>query len=69
MYPELTSQHAQYIQATLKAWHDGTTWGDDPHSQIMPSIAQKLSADDIAALASYVEGLHSTENQPAAASP
>ena len=69
MYPELTSQHAQYIQATLKAWHDGTTWGDDPHSQIMPSIAQKLSADDIAALASYVEGLHSTENQPGAASP
>ena len=69
MYPELTSQHAQYIQATLKAWHDGTSWGDDPHSQIMPSIAQKLSADDIAALASYVEGLHSTENQPAAASP
>jgi cytochrome c553 len=69
MYPELTSQHAQYIQATLKAWHDGTTWGDDAHSQIMPSIAQKLNADDIAALASYVEGLHNADNQPPAASP
>jgi len=69
MYPELTSQHAQYIQATLKAWHDGTTWGDDAHSQIMPSIAQKLSADDIAALASYVEGLHNADHQPPAASP
>ena len=69
MYPELTSQHAQYIQATLKAWHDGTSWGDDPHSQIMPSIAQKLDADDIAALASYIEGLHSADNQPAAATP
>jgi cytochrome c553 len=69
MYPELTSQHAQYIQATLKAWHDGATWGKDAHSQIMPSIAQKLNTDDIAALASYVEGLHSTENQPAATSP
>ena len=69
MYPELTSQHAQYIQSTLKAWHDGATWGKDAHSQIMPSIAQKLSTDDIAALASYVEGLHSADNQPPAASP
>jgi cytochrome c553 len=69
MYPELTSQHAQYIQATLKAWHDGTSWGDDAHSQIMPSIAKKLDDSDIAALASYVEGLHSTENEPATATP
>lgn len=69
MYPELTSQHAQYIQATLKSWHDGTTWGDDAHAQIMPSIAKKLDTDDIAALASYIEGLHSADNQPAAATP
>jgi len=66
MYPQLTSQHAQYIQATLKAWHDGTTWGDDAHSQIMPTIAKKLDADDIAALSSYIEGLHSADTQPAA---
>ncbi|MEP6896975.1 MAG: c-type cytochrome, partial [Rhodanobacter sp.] len=65
MYPELTSQHAQYLQATLKAWHDGTSWGDDAHSQIMPSIAKKLEPGDIAALASYIEGLHSAENPPA----
>jgi cytochrome c553 len=68
MYPELTSQHAQYIEATLKSWHDGTSWGDDAHSQIMPSIAKKLEASDIAALASYIEGLHSTES-PSAATP
>ena len=61
MYPQLTSQHAQYIEATLKAWHDGTTWGDDAHAQIMPGIAKKLDAKDIAALASYVEGLHAAE--------
>ena len=66
MYPQLTSQHAQYIQATLKAWHDGTTWGDDAHAQIMPTIAKKLDADDIAALSSYIEGLHSADTQPAA---
>ena len=69
MYPHLASQHAQYIQATLKAWHDGTTWGNDAHAQIMPSIAQKLDTDDIAALASYIEGLHSADNQPATAAP
>jgi cytochrome c553 len=67
MYPHLASQHAQYIQATLKAWHDGTSWGDDPHSQIMPAIAQKLDSNDIAALASYIEGLHSAEAPAATA--
>ena len=63
MYPQLTSQHAEYIEATLKAWHDGTTWGDDAQAQIMPAIAQKLSAEDIAALASYIEGLHAADGQ------
>lgn len=66
MYPQLTSQHAQYIEATLKSWHDGTTWGDDAHAQIMPAIAKQLTPDDIAALASYIEGLHSADSQPAA---
>ena len=69
MYPQLTSQHAQYIEATLKAWHDGTTWGDDAHSQIMPAIAKNLDAKDISALASYIEGLHSADAKPAAATP
>ncbi|WP_430391501.1 c-type cytochrome [Dyella sp. 20L07] len=61
MYPQLTSQHAQYIEATLKAWHDGTTWGDDAHAQIMPGIAKKLDDKDIAAVASYIEGLHAPD--------
>jgi cytochrome c553 len=61
MYPQLTSQHANYIQATLKSWHDGTTWGTDAHAKIMPAIAQKLNDKDIAALASYIEGLHTAE--------
>jgi cytochrome c553 len=66
MYPQLTSQHAQYIQATLKAWHDGTTWGTDAQAKIMPAIAQKLDASDIAALASYIEGLHPADGAEAA---
>ncbi|UGB38315.1 c-type cytochrome [Frateuria soli] len=68
-YPQLTSQHAQYVEKTLKAWHDGTTWGEDAQSRIMPAIAKKLDDKDIAALSSYVEGLHVNEaagpNQPA----
>ncbi len=69
MYPQLTAQHAQYVQAKLKAWHDGASWGDDAHAQIMPAIAQKLDANDIAALASYVEGLHSAVAPAAPATP
>lgn len=69
MYPHLAGQHAQYIEATLKAWHDGDSWGTDAYSQIMPTIAKKLDANDIAALASYIEGLHGTDGQPAAATP
>jgi cytochrome c553 len=67
MYPQLAGQHAQYVEATLKAWHDGASWGTDTRSQIMPTIAAKLDARDIAALASYIEGLHPAESKPAAA--
>jgi cytochrome c553 len=65
-YPQLTSQHAQYIEKTLKSWHDGTTWGNDAQATIMPAIAQKLDDKDIAALASYVEGLHVADDAAAA---
>ena len=58
MYPQLTSQHAQYIEAKLKDFHDGVTWGNELHAQIMPLIAKKLEPQDITAVASYIEGLH-----------
>ncbi len=57
-YPQLAGQYADYISAKLKDWHDGKSWGDDEHAKIMPAIAMRLSADDIAALSSYIEGLH-----------
>ncbi|HEX6834085.1 MAG TPA: c-type cytochrome [Rudaea sp.] len=58
-YPQLAGQYADYVSAKLKEWHDGKTWGDDDRAKIMPTIAKQLSEDDIAALASYIEGLHS----------
>ncbi|RDI98602.1 cytochrome c4 [Dyella solisilvae] len=67
VYPQLAGQHAQYVEATLKSWRDGTTWGDDAHAQIMPPIAKKLDDKDIAALASYVEGLHAADGSSGAA--
>ncbi|GGA12548.1 c-type cytochrome [Dyella caseinilytica] len=62
MYPQLTSQHAQYIEAKLKDFHDGVTWGNEAHAQIMPTIAKNLDPQDITALASYIEGLHVVDN-------
>jgi cytochrome c553 len=66
MYPQLTSQHAQYIEAKLKDFHDGVTWSNDAHAQIMPTIAKKLEPQDITALASYIEGLHVADNNASA---
>jgi cbb3-type cytochrome c oxidase subunit III len=57
-YPQLAGQWADYIQAKLKDWKSGTTWGDDANAKVMPEIARRLGDADIAALASYVEGLH-----------
>ncbi|HET7662987.1 MAG TPA: c-type cytochrome [Rhodanobacteraceae bacterium] len=57
-YPQLAGQHADYVQQVLTAWHGGDVWGPGKHAQIMPSIAKKLTKKDIAAVASYIEGLH-----------
>lgn len=61
-YPHLAGQHASYIQSVLTAWHNGKTWGDSAHDQIMPSIAKKLTRKDILAVSSYIEGLHTNKN-------
>jgi len=58
-YPQLAGQWADYIQTKLKDFKAGTAWGDDTNAKIMPEIARHLGDNDIAALASYVEGLHS----------
>jgi len=61
VYPQLAGQHADYVQKQLQAWHDGGSWGADAHAQIMPAIATRLTTADIAAVSSYVEGLHTAQ--------
>ena len=65
-YPQLGGQYADYITLKLKDWRDGKTWGDDDRAKIMPVIAKGLADADIAALASYIEGLHGAEAGAAA---
>ncbi len=58
VYPHLAGQHARYVDAVLTAWHGGDSWGTDTHASIMPTIARKLTTAQIAAVSSYVAGLH-----------
>jgi cytochrome c553 len=61
-YPQIAGQHAEYVQKQLQGWHDGdNSRGSDAFAQIMPAIAQRLTQDEIVAVASYVEGLHAAK--------
>jgi cytochrome c553 len=64
-YPQLAGQHADYIALRLKAFRDGSA-GHDAHAQIMEQIARNLTDTDIAAVSSYVEGLHAVDATTAA---
>ncbi|WHZ20350.1 MAG: Cytochrome c4 [Rhodanobacteraceae bacterium] len=67
--PQIAGQHADYVQKQLQLWHDGTTWGSDVHASIMPTIAQRLTSQDISAVSSYIEGLHAAAPPQAATKP
>lgn len=56
-YPHIAGQHAAYTKLQLKAYRDGTRAGT-PASQIMKSIATRMSNQEIEAVSSYIEGLH-----------
>ncbi|MCK9539484.1 c-type cytochrome [Dokdonella sp.] len=67
-YPQLAGQWTDYVAAKLTEWQEGATWGSDTNAKIMPAIAHALGKDDIAAVASYVEGLHTAGAGTASAS-
>ncbi len=56
-FPHLGGQHAAYVAKQLTAFREGERTNDGD-SMIMRSIAAKLSNKDIAAVSSYIEGLH-----------
>jgi len=54
-YPSIRGQHAKYVEMQLNAYKNGQR-GTDPN-KMMRDVAAKLSADEIAAVAAYVQGL------------
>lgn len=56
-YPHIAGQHAAYTKLQLEAYRNGTRAGT-PASQIMKSIATRMSNQEIEAVSSYIEGLH-----------
>lgn len=60
-YPHVAGQWSEYLVATLTQWKAGTTWSDDVNGRVMPTIVSRLSESDIAALASYMNGLHTAK--------
>ena len=54
-YPRLSGQHAEYLEAQLKAFRSGER-ANDPHGS-MRTVAGKLSDREIQAVADYAAGL------------
>ena len=66
-YPQLGGQYADYVTAKLKDFAAGKGFSDDDHGKIMVTVAKGLSDQDIAALATYIEGLHGADAASTAA--
>ena len=61
-YPSLAGQHSVYSEKMLTGFRTGTTWGaDDESSTIMTDVASRLTDEEIKAVASYIQGLHSVK--------
>jgi cytochrome c553 len=56
-YPSISGQHAAYVAKTLTAYKSGGRRSDTDLNQMMRNVAEMLLEDEIAALASYVQGL------------
>lgn len=55
-FPRLAGQHSEYVVTQLKAFHTGERANDG--AKMMRMIAAKLSDQDMAAVADYIQGLH-----------
>ena len=67
-YPQVGGQHTDYTKAKLTEFRDGAVWGaGDNANSVMAQVAKTLSDQDIEALSTYLEGLHSAVAPTAAA--
>ena len=58
-YPALAGQHAVYTGNMLTRFRDGENWGEgDASSQVMNGVAAEMTDAEIAAVASYIQGLY-----------
>ena len=56
-YPTIRGQHSVYVVAQLNAYKSGARSTDIINNRMMHDVTANLSADEIAAVASYVQGL------------
>jgi cytochrome c553 len=56
-YPSIRGQHSVYVMAQLNAYKSGQRTTDAINNKMMRDETANLSADEIAAVASYVQGL------------
>lgn len=58
-FPKLGGQFKDYLVITLKAFRSGASWGENKTDNVtMAMVAERLSDEEIEALASYISGLH-----------
>lgn len=60
-FPPLAGQHASYTAGQLKAWKSGARTNDP--QQLMKAVAEKLSDDEINAVAAYLATLGTQEKK------
>lgn len=56
VFPSLSGQHPDYVASTLKAFRSGDRHNDA--GMMMRAVVERMTDEEIAAVASYVSGLH-----------
>jgi len=56
-YPSIRGQHSAYVMAQLNAYKSGQRKTDASNNKMMQDVTANLSAEEIAAVASYVQGM------------
>ena len=55
-YPALSGQHAEYTKLQLLAFRDNIRTNDS--NKVMQIVSEKMTTDEIDAVANYIQGLH-----------